>query len=133
MAPELFAGHAGDAKSDQFALGVTLYRLFAGAYPFGEIEPFSRPRFKRATSMLIHRPDLPAWLDQTLTRAVAIDPEDRFADVLELVFELEHGAIRAAPATPYRLAFYQLHPLRFWQCLAALLAGLLLVSLQFHG
>ena len=42
MAPELFAGGTGDERSDQFALGVTIYRLFSGgAYPYGEIEPFS--------------------------------------------------------------------------------------------
>ena len=31
--------------SDLFALGVTVFRLFARSYPYGEIEPFSKPRF----------------------------------------------------------------------------------------
>ena len=133
MAPELFAGQSGDAQSDLFALGVTIYRMFSGAYPYGEIEPFSRPRFTRATSLLIHRPDLPAWLDQTLTRAFAAPKADRFADVMELVFELEHGAIQAAPASPYSLPLIERYPVRFWQFVAAILAILLLISIQTRG
>ena len=46
MAPELFAGSQATESSDQFALGVTIYRMFTGRYPYGEIEPFSRPRFR---------------------------------------------------------------------------------------
>ena len=122
MAPELFTGAPGDERSDQFALGVTIYRMFCGRYPYGEIEPFSHPRFRRPTSLLTHRPDLPAWLDQCLARAVAIDPQQRFEDVLELIFELEHGAIRGAPVNLRRPPLYERNPVRFWQVVAALLA-----------
>ena len=100
MAPELFSGAAGDERSDQFALGVTIYRMFTGEYPYGEIEAFSHPRFKRATPLTKYRPDLPAWLDEALARATAVKPDDRFGDAFEFIFALEHGAIRAAPASP---------------------------------
>ena len=46
MAPELHAGALGDAQSDLFALRVTLFRMFTGQYPYGEIEPFSKPRLR---------------------------------------------------------------------------------------
>jgi serine/threonine protein kinase len=128
-APELFAGQPGDALSDIFALGVTIYRMFAVAYPYGEMEPFSRPRFGRATPLLAHRPELPAWLDQVLAKAMAVAPEDRFADAIEFAFELEHGAIRGAPAAAPRLSFYDRDPLRFWQIMTAALAMLLAVAL----
>jgi serine/threonine protein phosphatase PrpC len=131
-APELFAGQPGDALSDIFALGVTIYRMFARNYPYGEVEPFSRPRFGRATPLLTHRPDLPAWLDQTLGKATAVAPEDRFADAIEFAFELEHGAVRAAPARPPRTSFYDRDPLRFWKLAAAVLAVLLVVALVTH-
>jgi serine/threonine protein kinase len=34
MAPELFDGKPADEKSDQFALGVTVYRQFSGRFPY---------------------------------------------------------------------------------------------------
>jgi serine/threonine protein kinase len=55
MAPELFDGAPGDELSDQFALGVTIYRMFTGKYPYGEIEPFSHPRFRNAVPLQARR------------------------------------------------------------------------------
>ena len=55
MAPELFGGQSGDEFSDLFALGVTVYRMFSAAYPFGEIEPFSRPRFGKPAPLSRYR------------------------------------------------------------------------------
>lgn len=132
MAPELWAGAEGDERSDLFALGVTIYRMFSGAYPYGEIERFSRPRFGRPASLLAYRPDLPAWLDQALARAFAVAPEERFGDVLELAFELEHGAIRAAPGRSRRPPLYARNPLLVWQAATGLLAVALFLVLAFR-
>ena len=130
MAPELFAGQGADESTDIFALGVTVYRMFSGgAYPYGEIEPFSQPRFARAAPLARHRPDLPAWLDHTLARAVSIEPQQRFADAVEFAFELEHGSLRAVPVSVSRPSLYDRDPVRFWQIVAALLLVALLVSL----
>ena len=129
MAPELYAGAAATELSDQFALGVTIYRLFTDRFPYGEIEPFSRPKFGTPLPLSTYRPDLPAWLDQTIGRAISIHPNDRFADVLELIFELEHGADRASPIDVQRKSFYQQNPLRFWQMVSGLLLIATLASL----
>jgi serine/threonine protein kinase len=129
MAPELFDGKPADDKTDQFALGVTVYRLFTGRFPYGEIEPFSHPKFRAPSPLVSHRPDLPAWLDRTIGRAIATNPNDRFEDVLEFMFELEHGADRVSPITTNRLPLYDRNPLLFWKIVAALLALLLLLSL----
>ncbi|MFZ5862684.1 MAG: bifunctional protein-serine/threonine kinase/phosphatase [Nitrospirota bacterium] len=129
MAPELFAGEAGDEQSDVYALGVTLYRLFSGAYPYGEVEAFSRPRFTKRTSLTHHRPDLPAWLDVVLAKATAVDKAQRFADAMEMAFELENGLVQGAKRTPDRVPLYHRNPVRFWQVVSALLALALLALL----
>lgn len=128
MAPELFQGRPADETSDQFSLGVTIYRLFTGKYPYGEIEPFSRPRFRSPTPLSSIRPDLPAWLDRAISRAIAPMPQDRYNDVFELIFELENGADRASPILIERKSFYDRNPLLFWKMVSTLLALLLAVS-----
>ena len=131
MAPELIAGASGDEKSDIFALGVTLFRMFTGAYPYGEVEAFSHPRFNRPpASVAALRPDLPSWLDQVLSRLIAVRPSDRFDDAVECIFALEHGELHAAPGKPRRMSLIERDPLRFWQTVSALLAfGLLLTAI----
>jgi hypothetical protein len=106
--------------------------MFTGEYPYGEIEAFSHPRFRRATPLTKHRPDLPAWLDEALARAIAANPHDRFGDIFEFIFALEHGAICAAPSSPRRLPLYERNPLLVWKIVAALLALALGMSLAFN-
>ncbi|WP_315838081.1 bifunctional protein-serine/threonine kinase/phosphatase [Bradyrhizobium prioriisuperbiae] len=129
MAPELFEGQQANEATDQFALGVTIYRLFTGRFPYGEIEPFTHPKFRAAAPLSSARPDLPAWLGKTIDRAISLDPRERYEDVLEFIFELENGADRASPINVARKPLYQRNPLLFWKVTSALLAIALAVSL----
>ena len=129
-APETFVGNLGDALTDQYALGVTLYRIFAGEYPCGQEEDFDRMRFETPTRPSKHRPDMPAWLEAAILRTLAVEPKARFADVEELIHVLESGSAAAAP--PRRdLSLMERHPIQFWQGVSALLLVLLLASLMF--
>ena len=133
MAPEQFTGSVGSERSDLFALGVTLYRLFSGgAYPYGEIEAFSHPRFGRPHPLARHRPDLPPWLDDLLSRAFTVDPDHRIDDALTLAFELELGQSRAHPPTPRRRSLYDRNPVLVWQGVAAALFLALLAMLRLR-
>jgi serine/threonine protein kinase len=130
MAPELFTGTPADESTDIFALGVTLYRMFTGgAYPYGEVEPFVQPRFGRAVALARERPDLPAWLERALLRAIATERRERHADAIELAFELEHGSLRAVPEDIARPSLYDRNPTRFWQVIALVLFVALLVAI----
>jgi serine/threonine protein kinase len=132
MAPELFEGKPADEKTDQFALGVTIYRLFSGRFP-SEKSRFSHPRFRPAPLVSRFRPDLPAWLDKAIARAIAVNPNERYEDVLELNFELEHGADRASPVIVEKKPVYYRNPLLFWKLVSVLLAILFAVSLFGRG
>ncbi len=131
MAPELFQGQSGDEASDLYALGVTIYRLLSGAYPYGEIEPFMTPRFARYISLAKSRPDLPAWLDAVLAKAVAVNPAQRHGDVIEFAHELEHGATLAGPVVAKTTPLYERDPVRVWQ-MAALALAIALLALLAH-
>ena len=120
MAPERHAGASGDVQSDLFALGVTIFRMFTRAYPYGEIEPFSRPRFARPPlSVTQIRPDLPSWLDQVMLRMVAARPAERFEDAFEFIFALEHATLHASPGSLPKLSLMERDPVRSWQIIAA--------------
>lgn len=130
MAPELFNGACGDERSDVYALGVTLFRLFsAGRYPYGEVEAFSRPRFTKRAPLNRYRPDLPAWLDALLAKATAVDPVERHGDAMELAFELENGAAQGAGTVVQRQSWYERSPVRFWQIVSLMLFLVLLILL----
>ena len=104
MNPELWDDAPADARTDLYALGVTLYQLLTGHLPYGEIEPYQKQRYRRdpkPPSRL--RPDVPIWLDHVVLKAVARDAKQRFETAEELVLALERGALRplaAPPATP---------------------------------
>lgn len=129
MAPELFDGFAGDERTDVYALGVTLHRVFTGRCPYGEVEAFSRPRFHRRATPVQLRPELPAWLDALLLRATAVTSEERHQDAMELAFELEQGLAQGAAARRRARSLYERNPLVFWQVTAFLLALALLAAL----
>ena len=124
MAPEQFEGNAGDALTDQFALGVTLYRWFTDKWPYGEQEAFQRPRFGRALPPSHHRPEIPSWLDDAILTALQPDREARFGDVIGLLRALEGGGALSSGPRRY-VPLIERHPVRFWQALSALLAAAL--------
>lgn len=128
MAPEQFTGNAGDMATDQFALGVTLYRWFTGKWPYGEQEAFQRPRFGRAVPPSKHRPEIPSWLDDVILTAIEPDPAARFGDAIELLRKLEGGGAREV-GPRRRLPLAARNPELFWQVTSALLGAALVASL----
>ncbi|MGO9007290.1 MAG: bifunctional protein-serine/threonine kinase/phosphatase [Beijerinckiaceae bacterium] len=132
MAPEMFAGETGNEATDTYALGISMFRAFTGEFPYGNLDAVSPSRLDRPTELCSLRPDLPAWLQAALSRAIAIDPAERFRDMAEFALELEAGPACAPPAPPRPRTFYERAPVQFWQGVAALLALALLASLLRH-
>jgi serine/threonine protein phosphatase PrpC len=132
MAPEMFDGEPGNEATDLYALGVTMFRAFTGEFPYGNPDATSPPRRDRPKPLSALRPDLPAWLEAAIGRAIAINPAQRFRDMIEFAVEMEAGPARAPIATRRPRTLYERNPVRFWQGVAALLALALLVSLLRH-
>ena len=91
MAPEVCAGAAASQKSDVYSVGVLLYHLVTGAYPvegksFAEIAGAHRQG--RRTPLVERRPDLPEGFIGVVDRALAPNPDDRYASAAQLVHDL---------------------------------------------
>ena len=133
IAPEAFNGERPTAQQDLYSVGVCLYYLLTGHYPYGEIEAFQRPRFNQAVSASRYRPDLPDWLPLSLERAVAAQPAQRYETAEEWLLTLEQADRRELSIRPRPLL--EREPLKVWRTLAllSLLINLMLLSGLFHG
>jgi len=129
VAPEMFTGEPGNEATDIYALGVTMFRTYTGEFPYGNSDATSCASRDRPLDLTVLRPDLPAWLQATLGRAIAREPAQRFRDMGEFAAEMAAGPARAPLLTRRSRTLYERYPLRFWQALAAMLALALLVSL----
>ena len=125
MAPELMKGEQGDARSEVFAYGVTLYRLFSGGkLPYG---------FNGRVPLYQYRIDAPQWLDLVLEKALQPDPARRYQDVLEVCADLDRfSSGRDALAPVRRKPLLESDPVLFWQVVVVVLMALLLWSLMRH-
>lgn len=117
MAPELFSNAENSMATDLYAVGVTLYHLLTRKYPYGEIEPFQHPRFTVPAPPTRYRPDIPVWLENTILKACARTPEERFETAEEFLLELERGET-ARLGRPRAKPLAARDPVAFWQALA---------------
>ncbi len=134
MPPEQAEGnaHGVDRRGDVYSMGVMLYELIAGKRPFrGESDLLinevieCRPRSPRAFN-----PSIPPVLEAICLRAMARDPEQRFATASEFANDLLRFAsgkpTLTRPPSAIQHAWYQLTEHRVAATIAAL--SLALVS-----
>ncbi|MEI7910919.1 MAG: bifunctional protein-serine/threonine kinase/phosphatase [Verrucomicrobiota bacterium] len=132
LAPERFHGAPISERTELFAIGVTLYQSLSGTLPYGEIERFQTPVFATAKRVSSHNSNVPPWLDTVIARAIAIDPDRRYQNYSELMFDLANPS-RVQPFFAKDTPLLLRNPLAFYKCgfflLLALLSGLLLYLL----
>ncbi|MCS3467157.1 serine/threonine protein phosphatase PrpC [Pseudomonas sp. JUb42] len=116
IAPEAFKGAPPDPQQDLYAVGVTLYYLLTGHYPYGEIEAFQQRRFASPVPASRYRPDLPDGLEQNLMQGLAVDPQQRFETAEQWLLQLEQAEHQ--PLAPRRQPLLEREPLKVWRTLA---------------
>jgi len=110
MAPEQVSGGQVSPRTDIYALGASLYEMLTGAVPFSADSPMAvammhlheTPRPARELS-----PWIPLEVDLVIERAMAKDPQDRYASAGEMARALTEAAgpdPRGAWPTPISIA-----------------------------
>lgn len=80
--PEQHGSRQTDARSDIYALGMTMHHLLTGADP--------RPADYMYVPIRQWNPELSGGLERIIDKCTALDPEDRYQNCNELMYALEH-------------------------------------------
>lgn len=100
-APEQLDGNDLDGRADQYALAATAFHLLAGEPPFTGANPMAilRKRLTQDPPRLAGiRPDLAA-LEPALSRAMALDPAERYPNCAEFTRDLFRYAAESSAHT----------------------------------
>ena len=102
MAPEQASEQSADGRTDIYALGILLYEMLTGHVPFSADTPLA------TLYMQVHRSppplrqvdgNIPAWLEEIVNKALAKDPDHRYARAGELAAALRKGCQIPEPPT----------------------------------
>jgi eukaryotic-like serine/threonine-protein kinase len=103
LSPEQAQGERATPASDRYALGVVAFELLTGRRPFARESPTAEAAahaHDAIPSVVEYAPDLPAaQLDSVFRRALAKNPDDRYATSLELVHDLRAALSEAETRT----------------------------------
>jgi serine/threonine-protein kinase len=94
MSPEQFTGEQVDGRSDQYSLGIIIFRMLTGTLPFTgktALEAMEGRVITGPPRLAAVRPDV-AWpeaLQAVLDRALSVQPESRYPDVITLADALD--------------------------------------------
>lgn len=96
ISPEQYLDpHGVDARADLFSLGVIMFETLTGEWPYTwetKRELLSKVmKGDLERHPITRRPDVPAWLDAIVARALAHAKEDRFESALAMKEALEQG------------------------------------------
>jgi serine/threonine protein phosphatase PrpC/predicted Ser/Thr protein kinase len=129
-APEYFLGHLGTQTSDLYALAVITYQMLSGKFPYGseiaQANSVSAQRKLKYKSIINEDSELPIWIDDTLERALKMNPLQRYSVLSEFTHDLRQpNTLFLAKTKP---PLIQRDPVMFWQGISLILFILLIIQ-----
>jgi serine/threonine protein kinase/serine/threonine protein phosphatase PrpC len=130
-APEYFLGELAANNADIFSLGVITYQMLTGKLPFGtdvaKATTKSAQKRLRYQSIMDDDREIPAWIDDTLWKALNPNPQERYHELSEFLYDLRH------PSKDFlnniRPPLLVRDPLLFWKGLSTTLSVIILLLL----
>jgi serine/threonine-protein kinase len=101
MSPEQAAGQPLSPASDIFGLGATLYTLLTGQPPYKGDRVMDKARLGKLIPPQRIKKEVPRALEAVCLKAMAVDPQERYATALELAADVEHW-LADEPVTAHR-------------------------------
>ena len=133
-APEYLLGEGGSPRSELFALAAITYQMLSGQLPYGlnaaRVRTPQDLRSLRYVPLRHHRPDLPAWVDAVLAKALHPNPAKRQEVISEFIHDLK------APGAQFHqqrtTPLIERNPVLFWKCSTSLLTLAVLTLLALR-
>ncbi len=123
-APEYFLGESGTPRSDMFSLAVITYQMLSGRLPYGTEVAKSRTKAAQRKlyyhSVLDDEREIPAWIDDTLKKALHPNPYKRYEELSEFLFDLRQP--NKAFINKTRPPLMERNPLLFWKSVSFILS-----------
>lgn len=130
-APEYFLGQSGTNRSDIFSLAVITYQMISGKFPYDT--NVARCKTKADMKKLKYKPLyfdeddclVPAWVDEALKKALDIDPNNRYNELSEFIYDLFNPNRNFIKKNTPPLI--KRNPLVFWQTLTIIEFAIILI------
>jgi serine/threonine protein phosphatase PrpC/ribosomal protein L39E len=122
-APEYFLGEVGAYRSDLFSLAVITYQMLTGKLPYGAEVAKSRTKSSqnklRYQTALHDDREIPAWVDDTLKKALHPNPHKRYQELSEFIYDLSQPSKAFLSKT--KAPLLERDPVVFWQSVSVIL------------
>ncbi len=131
-APEYFLGKIGSTRSDLFSLGVIVYQMLSGKFPYGvhvaRCKTRSAQKKLKYTSLDTEEYNIPVWIDEALKKALQPDPYERYEELSEFMYDLRHPNKEFVNRT--RTPLIERHPVILWKAISSVLFMIVLFLLS---
>lgn len=127
-APEYFLGEVGSSRSDIYSLAVITYEMLSGSFPYeikiSQVRSLSAQRRLGYQSLINDEIEFPVWVDDTLRKALNVEPRKRHDELSEFIHDLHQPNKDFVSRTSRPLL--ERDPVMFWKGVSLVMFVLLL-------